>query len=253
MIARIAIVALVMLCGVSARAQDANLTGFANHRGTTLPDVRFTDETQTRVAMSAYFGKPFFLAFAYHSCPQLCGLVLSGFAEGLRGLPEKTGRDFDVVVVSIDPSDTPERSAAAKQRYVGRYGGDGSGWHFLTGDAASIHLLAGAAGFNFLYDPIQKTFVHPAGVFFVKRHGVVGGHLEQTTFSPGDLQKLIDGAGGDASSPWNRLCGAFGFVGGARTPWVMTALRFGAVVVVVVLAVVALVTVRRRRIRRAAR
>ncbi|HEX3894690.1 MAG TPA: SCO family protein [Rudaea sp.] len=248
MIAR-TLIFLIVLIGFSAHAQDQALTGFADRRGEILPDEQFEDETGARIAISSYFGKPFFLAFAYHSCPQLCGLVLSAFTEGLRGLPELVGNDFDVVVVSIDPSDTSERSAAAKQRYVARYGGGGSGWHFLTGNADSIHALANAAGFNFLYDPIQKTFVHPAGVFFVKRHGIVGGHIEQTTFSSDDLQKLVVGGDGDASSPWNRLCGALRFGGGARTPGVMAALRFGIVFVVIALGGAALVAVRRRRIR----
>lgn len=252
MIARI-LMAMLMMLGAAATAQEVPLTGFADHRGTTVPDAHFTDETGMRVAMSSYFGKPFFLAFVYYTCPQLCGLVLGEFTNGLRGLPAKVGTDFDVVVVSIDPADTPAGRLAAKRRYVNRYGGDGDGWHFLTGDAKSIRTLADAAGFNFLYDPIQKQFVHPAGVFFVKRHGVVGGHLEQTAFSPHDLQTLIDGANGDVSSPWNRLCGAFGFGGGARTPAVMTALRYGVPLLFAILVGAMLVVVRRRRARGALR
>ena len=122
-----------------------------------------------------------------------------------------------------------------------------TGWHFLTGDSASIRAAADAAGFNFVFDPIQKQFVHPAGVLFVRPGGIVAGHVEETKFSPADLQALIAGGGDAASSPWNRLCGAFGFGGGSRTPVAMTVLRIGAATAAFALLFTVIVLVRRRR------
>ena len=98
-----------------------------------LPSVHFTDENGADVLLSQFFGRPFFLAFAYHSCPQLCGLVLGEFANALRGVSGHVGMDFDVIVISIDPADTPQSRVAAKQRYVARYGGDGNGLAFPHG------------------------------------------------------------------------------------------------------------------------
>ena len=156
-----AVLIFLMMCG-SAAAQSGNVTGFSDHRGLILPSANFVDENGANVSLPQFFGKPFFLAFAYHSCPQLCGIVLGEFAGALRGVSGHVGMDFDVIVISIDPADTPQSSVAAKRRYVARYGGDGNGWHFLTGDSASIRVVADAAGFNFVFDPIQKQFVHPA-------------------------------------------------------------------------------------------
>ncbi len=225
MIARCGVLLLLFAVCSATFAQTPNVTGFADHRGTSLPDVRLQDEHGVDVRMSSFSQRPYFLAFAYHTCPQVCGLVLGNFSEALRKVDGQAGSDFDVVVVSIDPSDTTERIAIAKRKYVERYGGDARGWHFLRGDTAQVHELANAAGFDYVFDPIQRVFSHPAGILFVDRGGVVGGHLESTTFTPTDLQRLRNGNGDGASSLWNSVCGAFGFSGGARSASVMTALR----------------------------
>ena len=179
MIARILALLVLGIAAPVLHAQNGSAVGFTDHRGENIPDVGLVDEHGAAVTMSAFKRQAYFLAFAYHTCPQLCGLVLSSFTESLRQVDGRVGSDFDVVVVSIDPADTPSSDAVAKQRYVARYGGDGHGWHFLTGDEQSIHAFAHAAGFDYLYDPMQKTFVHPAGVFFVRAGGVIGGHVEQ--------------------------------------------------------------------------
>ena len=66
----------------------------------------------------------------------LCGEELKGLARSLRPLSQSVGEDFDVVVVSIDPTEGPELASGKKRRFVDRYDRAGSetGWHFLTGE-----------------------------------------------------------------------------------------------------------------------
>jgi protein SCO1 len=215
---RALILALILV--TPALADD--IAGFDDHRGATLPNVAFADEEGAAVHTSQFFDKPFYLAFAYHTCPQLCGLVLGRFATALREVPSRAGDAFDVVVVSIDPNDTPQRSREAKQRYVARYGSDGNGWHFLSGSDASIHALTQAAGFRYLFDPMRGTFVHPAGVFDIDRGGIVRGHVEGTDFSGAALVAARDDA---STSTWNRLCGALGIGNGVHSASVIATLR----------------------------
>ena len=120
--------------------------------------------------------------------------MLGRFATALRDVPGRAGDAFDVVVVSIDPHDTPQRSREAKQRYAARYGSGGEGWHFLTGNDAAIHALAQAAGFRYLFDPMRNTFVHAAGVFYIDRGGIVRGHVEGTEFTAASLAAASRGA-----------------------------------------------------------
>jgi len=215
-----AIAMLLMMMTVHATAADGDVAGFDDHRGAVLPDVTFVDDDGTTAHLSQFFDKPFYLAFAYHTCPQLCGLVLGRFATALRDVPGRAGDAFDVVVVSIDPHDSPQRSRDAKQRYAARYGGS-EGWHFLTGSDADIHTLAQAAGFRYLFDPIRNTFVHPAGVFYIDRGGVVRGHVEGTDFSGASLADAHD----MPASAWTRLCGALGVGNGVHSASVIALLR----------------------------
>ncbi len=50
------------------------------------------------------------------------------------------GTDFEFVVISIEPKETPELAARKKEAYLNAYGrteGNG-GWHFLVGDYDQI-------------------------------------------------------------------------------------------------------------------
>ncbi len=68
-----------------------------------------------------FAGKPVVLVLDYLRCKTLCGLTLEGLAAGLGALPLDAGRDFQVVVISIDPRDKPADVAAAKAKYLGIY------------------------------------------------------------------------------------------------------------------------------------
>src|SRR5436309_3573322 len=75
------------------------------------PDLRFRDETGRDVRIGDYFGRrPVVLALAYYNCPMLCTQVLNGIVGTLKTLAFQPGRDYEVVVVSIDAR---ERARAA--------------------------------------------------------------------------------------------------------------------------------------------
>lgn len=225
-----AIFALLMLMRfVSAFATDGDVAGFDDRNGATLPDVAFVDDDGAVVHTTQFFDKPVYLAFAFHTCPQICGLVLGRLATTLRDVPGRSGESFNVVVVSIDPNDTPQRSRDAKLRYVERYGGNGNGWHFLTGTEAEIHTLAQAAGFRYLFDPMRQTFVHPAGVFYIDRGGIVRGHVEGTDFSAVSLAAAREAR----STTWDRLCGALGIGEGVHSAAVIATLRASIMVILI--------------------
>jgi protein SCO1/2 len=115
-------------------------------------DATFNDEEGRTVQLGKYFGaKPVVLAFAYYECPMLCTQILNGLTSALRVLTESVGSEFDVVVISFDPRETPTLASGKKKAYIDRYGRQGSehGWHFLTGNEASIRRVTDAAGFRY--------------------------------------------------------------------------------------------------------
>ena len=42
--------------------------------------------------------------------------------------------------------------------------GTAGGWHFLTGDEASIRALTQTVGFHYMYDPQSDQYAHASGV-----------------------------------------------------------------------------------------
>jgi protein SCO1 len=83
---------------------------FQQRLGDKLPlEAPLRDETGRDVVLGEYFGtKPVVLAFVYYQCPMLCNQVMNGISSALKAVPFVPGTDFDVLLVSFDPRDTPE-------------------------------------------------------------------------------------------------------------------------------------------------
>ena len=135
---------------------------FKQRLGDRLPlDVRFKDESGRDVALGEYFGKkPVVLSFVYYQCPMLCTQVLNGISSSLKVLPFTAGKEFDVVLVSFDPRDTPEAANAKKRAHLDHWNvrGTSDGWHFLTGDEDAIRRVTSAAGFTYQWDVQAQQF-----------------------------------------------------------------------------------------------
>jgi protein SCO1 len=154
-------------------------------------DTPFRDETGREVRLGEYFGKkPVILSLVYYECPMLCTLVLNGLASALDVLTFDVGKEFEIVTISFDPRDTPQLAAAKKQTYLQRYRRPGAdaGWHFLTGDAASIERVTKAVGFRYAFDPEQQQFAHAAAIVVVTPEGRLARYFYGVEYPPRDLR-----------------------------------------------------------------
>ena len=136
----------------------------------------FHDESGKDVTLGDYFGrKPVILVIGYYKCPMLCNATFNGMVEALNDMRWSIGREFEIIHVSIDPTETSQLAAAKKKTYLKRYGraGASDGWHFLTGDQRSIQLLAEQVGFRYVYDPQIKQYAHPGGLILLTPQGKV--------------------------------------------------------------------------------
>ncbi len=142
-----------------------------------------------------YNEKPVILAMVYYGCPNLCTMVLNGLFKVLEELPFNAGKDFNVLLVSIDPNETSALASEKKNAYLKRYhragGGDGDGIHFLTGDASTIKSLADAVGFRYRYDEKSKQFVHPSGLVILTPEGRISRYLYGIEYHPNDLRLAL--------------------------------------------------------------
>ena len=157
-------------------------------------DVTFRDEANQDVPLRTYFGeKPVVLAFVYYQCPNLCSLTLTEMVHALRRVAFEPGRDYNVVIVSIDPSEKPQLAAETKTAYGKEFARASfhSGWHFLTGTQDSISRLAAAVGFRYRWDEPTHQFVHAGGIMVATPQGRLSRYFYGVRYAPADLRMAL--------------------------------------------------------------
>jgi protein SCO1 len=168
-------------------------------------DLLFHDETGQTVPLRTYFGeKPVIFSLVYFKCPSLCPMSLRETVTSLRRMPLQVGLDYNVVVVSFDPSDTPAAALEKKNEYAKMFGraGFNSGWHFLTGSQESISRLASAIGFGYRWDEPTKQYVHASGIMVATPEGRMSRYFFGVDYAPADLRlALADAAKHKISRP----------------------------------------------------
>ena len=172
----------------------------------------FRDENGQPVKLGQYFGhKPVVLAFVYYDCPMLCTQVLNAMVTSFRVLPFQIGKEYDVVTVSFDPRETSTLATAKKQVYMKylpeRMRADANnGWHFLTGDQASITQLTDAVGFHYRYDEATKQFAHASGIMLTTPQGKLSRYFYGVDYPARDLRLgLIESSANKIGSPVDQL------------------------------------------------
>ena len=211
--------------------------------GAQIPlDLTFRDEQGQPVKLAKFFDgrkKPVILVLVYYSCPQLCTLVLNDLNRGLNGLSTlSVGDDFEVVTVSIDPSDTAELARDKKATYMASYRRPhaADGWHFLTGDQASIQRLTDAVGFRYKWDPQYQQFMHPSGLTLATPTGVVSRYFFGIDYDLKDLRlSLSEASDNKIGSLTDRVllyCFHYDPKSGRYTPIVSSLIKVGGVLTV---------------------
>lgn len=172
-------------------------------------DLTFTDETGKKVRLQEYFGtKPVILSLAYYDCPMLCTLVVNGLIRTLRTLSFSAGNEFTVLTVSFNPADTAKMAAIKKQTSLQSYNRPGAekGWHFLTGDEATLQQLTQAVGFRYRYDPERKEYAHASGIMVLTPDGRISRYFYGIDYAPRDVRfGLIEAASGKIGSAVDQL------------------------------------------------
>ncbi len=204
-------------------------------------DLTFRDEDGKPVKLAQYFDgkKPVVLTLVYYSCPQLCTLVLNDLNRGMNGLSTlSAGDDFQVVTVSIDPSDTPALAADKKQTYMASYRRPhaAAGWHFLTGDQTSIRRLTESVGFKYRWDPKYQQFIHPSGLVILTPKGVVSRYFFGIDYDLKDMRLSLEEASNNKiGSLTDRIllyCFHYDETSGRYTPRITMLVKLGGVLTV---------------------
>ena len=184
--------------------------GVEQHLNQPLPlGAIFLDDTGKTVKLGDYFGKhPAVLSLVYYNCPMLCSEELDGLTGALEMVRLVPGKDFEVVVIGIDPSETPAEAARKKAFYLKRYGHPetSAGWHFLTGQQAAIDAASNAVGFGYVRVPGPEgrltQYAHASSIEIATTEGRLAQYYLGVEYSPKDvLLGLIDASGNKIGSP----------------------------------------------------
>lgn len=206
-------------------------------------NLQFRDERGNTVKLGQYFtGKPVILALVYYQCPMLCTQVLNSLLLTARQMSLQMGRDYRIVIVSIDPRDGPTDALLKHRLYTGEYGRDltGEGWHFLTGQDLQIHQLADAVGFRYAYDSQSGQYAHPSVIMVLTPSGKLSEYFYGIVYPARDLRlALVQASNGKIGNPVDAfllLCCSYDATTGRYGLVISRVIKFAAALTLLALA-----------------
>jgi len=251
---------LAALCsGAGAQYQRPTITngvGLDQKLNAPVPlDLFFRDEANQSVPLRTYFGdRPVMLALVYYRCPSLCNLTLNEMVHSLRRVSLDPGRDYNVVIVSIDPSETPQLAAEKKASYAAEFGRPAAfqaGWHFLTGTQDSISRLAAGVGFRYRWDEPTHQFIHVGGIMTATPEGKLARYFYGIRYAPADLRlSLVEASQHKIGTPTDQFllfCFHYDAAQGKYTATIFNILKLAAGVTLAGLAALVFFLLRREK------
>ena len=137
--------------------------------GATIGDHTFRDVSGQPFELRTLRGKPLVISLIYTSCHHVCPIITANIEKNVDIAQEALGEDaFSVVTIGFDwRVDTPDRM----RMYASAKGIEVPGWHFLSGDEASVQGISQSVGFQFF--PTAKGFDHLSQTTVVDADGRV--------------------------------------------------------------------------------
>jgi protein SCO1/2 len=248
------LVAVWTLCGLTSVCsgqmhqqwvEDQDGVGVDERTGVQLPlDLAFTDDQGNRRYLGDFFDgvRPVMLSLNYSDCPMLCSVQFNNLTNTLKGIGFRPDTDFQILSISLDPTEKPSRAWETKSKYVALYDRPetANGWHFMVGEPVEIGKIAATIGFK--YKRIANGhFVHPPLIVLCSPGGKVVRYIHGLEVESGILnQALIEAAEGKIGSPINRFlfaCYQFNSATGHYSPNAIFLMKVGGAATVLVLVV----------------
>lgn len=243
----------------------ANQFDFKPKIGEELPvGTPLVDENGKNVVFADYLknGRPVVLLPIFYKCNGVCYTELESLTKML--VKESTvstkktadsvvpGRDFDLVVVSVHPKETPDLANAKKAQMmeVFRLGWEKlteeernelektlqGGMHFTVGKPEDVKKLTDAMGFYFTYNEKKDWVNHPAAAAFVSTGGKIMGYNTGPTFATKTMRVGVQDAAAGKVSPKGDvfLLGCFKMEAASKSTRTIVGILNGAAVVTVI-------------------
>lgn len=191
----------------------AGQVGIVEALGATVPtDLTFLNEAGDPVQLQSVLDgeRPLVLAFVYHNCPMLCSLILDGVTDAISDTDLVLGEDYEVLAVSMDPNDTPEKASEVKARYSRALeGADLDAFHFWTvGEEyePSVKRLAESVGFRYAYDVRTGEYAHNGALMLLSPDGKLTRYLYGISYAGRDFKLgLVEASEGTVGTALDRF------------------------------------------------
>ncbi|MCI0451744.1 MAG: SCO family protein [Candidatus Latescibacteria bacterium] len=169
--------------------------GLSEHLGDTVAgELRFVAENGDTVALRDTIDRPTLVSLVYYTCPSICRPLLDEVAEmlsKLQAVDMQPGRDYRVLTISFDETDSPDGSARLKDEYYRTLpnGFPREAWTFLTADSATIAAFTQSVGFGFRR--AEKDFAHPTTLIVLSPEGKITRYLTGSEYLPLDIKLAL--------------------------------------------------------------
>jgi protein SCO1/2 len=223
--------------------------GIIEHLGDTIPmDLWFFNEKNDTVTLGELIDKPTIMCFVYFDCPNLCSPLMDGIAETVSNLDLTLGKDYQIITISFNTKDTPEKAAEKKKNFVQNIGKENqSAWIYLTGTQENIDIITEAIGFK--YKAQGLDFAHPSAIYVISPHGRITRYLYGLTFLPFDVKMaIIEAQKGIPRPTINKILEyCFAYNPGSKTYTLQVTRIMGAVIIIIMLTVFLFLILRKRK------
>jgi len=218
---------LVCLMAASGRGYaQTDLTkgiDFTQNLGAQIPvDTELRDESGKTIHFGDVFqGRPVILVPIAYRCQTACAMVTDGLLKTLTHMLKipraqlgdshfgLVGKDFDVVFVSIDPTEDDPTITKEPERMTSTVDGpsvvegnghvasekkklilkayeqprSANGWHLLTGTLPNVHRITDAIGLKYYFNPASGVLRNPTGIVFLTPTGRISSYILGTDYA----------------------------------------------------------------------
>jgi len=182
----ILVLSTLFLNPVYGKASSSDESGLDETLGQNVPlDLTFRDETGFPIRLGDIVDRPVVLTLVYYHCSHICPQMLFGLSEVLSKIDLVPGKDYRIITLSFDETDTTGDARSQKINYIKAINRDfpANTWKFLTGDRENIRRLSEAVGIR--YRQVMHGFVHPEVLIFLAPGGKITRYMHVATSSYG--------------------------------------------------------------------
>jgi len=164
-------------------------------------DIVLKDENAEDVTLRQLVDKPTILIFNYFRCPGICPVLISNVVEVVNQMELEPGKDYRLVAVSFDPTDTPELALQKKANYLNQLRRPFSpdAWRFLTGTAENTRAVADSTGYSYVQR--KDMYEHPGAIIILTPTGIISRYMYGTSFLSADVAMAVKEAAGGQVRP----------------------------------------------------